>query len=354
MNILIVDDNDQSLYLLRAVLEGAGHETTSAADGAEAFGHALKRRPDAVITDILMPKMDGFAFCRAVREHESLKDVPVLLYSATYTDAKDRELGLALGADRFLEKPMEPADLLAVLEAAVRERRDGRPAHHGKTLGEPEYLREYNSRLVRKLEDRMLDLERAYRQLAESERRYHELFDVASDVIITFGDGGTITLVNRRILETLGHHPAEVAGRPGSSLAVPSARSQIESAFERALAGQRTSIEIDFLAIDGRPVPMSLVLVPLWQGQRPAGLMGVARDVSERARLEASRLEEACRKARADGQRALVEELEGPLVEVASTARELAGRPELVEVANRLTNHAGTITRALDVARRAS
>jgi PAS domain S-box-containing protein len=354
MNILIVDDNDQSLYLLRTVLEGAGHETTSAADGAEALALALKRRPDAVITDILMPKMDGFAFCRAVREHESLKDVPVLLYSATYTDAKDRELGLALGADRFLEKPMEPADLLAELEAAVRERGDGKPAQRGKTMGEPEYLREYNSRLVRKLEDRMLDLERAYRQLAESERRYHELFDVASDVIITFGDGGTITLVNRRILETLGHHPAEVAGRPGSSLAVPSARSQIESAFERALAGQRTSIEIDFLAIDGRPVPMSLVLVPLWQGQRPAGLMGVARDVSERARLEASRLEEACRKARADGKRALVEELEGPLVEVASTARELAGRPELVEVANRLTNHAGTITRALDVARRAS
>ena len=65
MNILIVDDNDQSLYLLRAVLEGAGHQTTPASDGAEAFTYALKRRPDAVITDILMPKMDGFAFCRA-------------------------------------------------------------------------------------------------------------------------------------------------------------------------------------------------------------------------------------------------------------------------------------------------
>ena len=60
----------------------------------------------------------------------------------------------------------------------------------------------------------MLDLERSYRELAESERRYHELFDVASDVIFTFDDDGTITLVNRRIHEMLGVHPAEVVGRP--------------------------------------------------------------------------------------------------------------------------------------------
>src|SRR5262245_29787640 len=255
MNVLIVDDNDQSLYLLRAVLEGAGHQTTAASDGAEALAHALKRRPDAVITDILMPKMDGFAFCRAVRDHEALRDVPVLLYSATYTDTKDRELGLALGADRYLEKPMEPTDLLAELDAAVKERKDGKSARGGSTLDEPEFLREYNARLVRKLEDRMLDLERAYRELAESERRYHELFDVASDVIVTFGEGGTITLVNRRIQETLGLHPAEVAGRPCSSLVVPSARPEVEAAFERAIAGQRTSIEVEFLCSEGPLVP---------------------------------------------------------------------------------------------------
>jgi len=353
MNVLIVDDNDQSLYMLRSVLEGAGHSTCPASDGAEALACALKQVPDAVITDILMPRMDGFAFCRALRDHELLRHLPILLYSATYTDAKDRELGLALGADRFLEKPMEPSDLLAELEAAVSERRDGnRPAPRGP-LAEPEFLREYNERLVRKLEDRMLDLERAFRELAESERRYHELFDVASDVIITFGEGGTITLVNRRIQETLGVHPAEVAGRPGSSLVVPSARAQVESAFERAFAGQRTCVEVDFLSADGRPVPMSLVLVPLWQGQRPNGLMGIARDITERARQEATRLEDARKSARAEAQRSLAEELEAPLVQVASAARELVGRPGLESVVDRLTSNTGALTRVLDVARRA-
>ena len=353
MNVLIVDDNDQSLYMLRSVLEGAGHSTCPASDGAEALACALKQIPDAVITDILMPRMDGFAFCRALRDHELLRHLPILLYSATYTDAKDRELGLALGADRFLEKPMEPSDLLAELEAAVNERKDGnRPAPRGP-LAEPEILREYNERLVRKLEDRMLDLERAFRELAESERRYHELFDVASDIIITFGEGGTITLVNRRIQEMLGIHPAEVAGRPGSALVVPSARAQVESALERAFAGQRTCVEVDFLSADGRPVPMSLVLVPLWQGQRPNGLMGVARDITERARQEATRLEDAKKSARAEAQRTLADELEAPLVQVASAARELVGRPGLESVADRLTSHTSVLTRALDVARRA-
>ncbi len=123
MKVLIVDDNDQSLYLLRTVLENAGHEVWSAADGAEAFALAQKQMPDAVISDILMPQMDGFSFCRAMRANASLTNVPILLYSATYTDTKDRELGLAVGADRFLEKPMEPADLLAELASAVLERR---------------------------------------------------------------------------------------------------------------------------------------------------------------------------------------------------------------------------------------
>jgi PAS domain S-box-containing protein len=313
MKILIVDDNDQSLYLLRSVLEGAGHETWPAADGAEALARAQKEAPDAVITDILMPRMDGFAFCRELRRNAALRHIPVLLYSATYTDAKDRELGLAVGADRFLEKPMESADLLAELDAAIRERKDGRVPRPAQPLAEPEFLREYNERLVRKLEDRMLDLERAYRQLAESERRYHELFDVASDLIFRLAPDCSITLINRRIQEELGHHPAEVVGRPCESLVAPSARALAKECMERALSGERSSVEIDFLAADGRAVPMSVTLVPLWQGQRPAGLMGIARDVSERTRLEASRLEEVRKAARSEAQRALAEELEGPL-----------------------------------------
>jgi PAS domain S-box-containing protein len=353
MKVLIVDDNDQSLYLLRTVLENAGHEAWSAADGAEAFAVAQKQAPDAVISDILMPQMDGFAFCRAMRANASLANVPILLYSATYTDSKDRELGLAVGADRFLEKPMEPSDLLAELASAVAERKGGQPPRGAAMMTEPSFLREYNERLVRKLEDKMLDLERAYRQLAESERRYHELFDVASDVIFTLAPDCTITLINRRTQEILGHHPAELMNRPCDTLVTPSSRPRAKETFEKALAGQRLTIEIDFLAADGRAVPMNVVVVPLWQGQRQSGVMGIARDMSERARVEASRLDEARRKAKLEGQRELVDELEGPLAQAAQAARELAAHPGIEQgVATRLTSQAIDLTRVLEVTRR--
>jgi PAS domain S-box-containing protein len=353
MKVLIVDDNDQGLYLLRAVLETAGHEVWPTSDGVEALALAKKKTPDAVITDILMPQMDGFALCRALRQDGPLSNLPILLYSATYTDARDRELGLAVGADRFLEKPMEPGDLLAELESAMQDRRHGKAPRSPVDLSEPAFLKEYNERLVRKLEDKMLALERAYRELAESERRYHELFDVASDVIFTLAPDGGVTLVNRRIQETLGLHPAEVARRPWESLVPPSARAAAKDCVEKALAGQRVSIELEFLAADGRTVPMNVIMVPMWQGQRPAGLMGIARDMSERTRIEATRLDEACKKAKTEAKRALVDELEGPLARAASTARELAARPGMEhDLASRLSNQAGDLSRVLDVARR--
>lgn len=284
MKVLIVDDNDQSLYLLRTQLEHAGHEVWPAGDGAEALAVAGKRTPDAIITDILMPRLDGFALCRAVRDHATLANVPVLLYSATYTDAKDREFGLSVGADRYLEKPTEAEELLRELEAAVMERSNGLAAAPRAQLEERTYLREYNERLVRKLEDRMLALERSYRELAESERRYHELFDVASDVIFTLDPEGNVSLVNRRVLEMLGYHTTELIGRPFEPLVTASHRARARESVQQALSGQRRTLELDFLGSDGRVLSMHVVTVPLWQGQRPTGLMGIARDLGDRSR----------------------------------------------------------------------
>ncbi len=283
MKVLIVDDNDQGLYLLRTQLEHAGHEVWPAGDGAEALVIAGKQAPDAIITDILMPRLDGFALCRAVRQSAKLADVPVILYSATYTDAKDRAFGLSVGADRYLEKPVEADELLRELESAVEERREGRVPQPGAGLEERTYLREYNERLVRKLEDKMLALERSYRELAESERRYHELFDVATDIIFTLDADANIRLVNRRVLEILGYHTTELVGRPFEPLVSPSHRARARDSVQQALGGQRRTLELDFLRADGRVLPLHVVTVPLWQGQRPAGLMGIARDLGGRA-----------------------------------------------------------------------
>lgn len=112
-----------------------------------------------------MPVMDGFAFCRACKEDEQLKTVPFVFYTATYTDSKDREFASSLGADRFLVKPMEPDELLHILRETMETRKTSTPTAP-PPVEETEYFREYNAALIRKLEDKMLQLEEANRVLA--------------------------------------------------------------------------------------------------------------------------------------------------------------------------------------------
>jgi signal transduction histidine kinase len=157
--ILIADDNSQNLYLLESLLKGNGYEVTSARNGAEALELARQSRPDLIITDIFMPVMDGFALCREWKGDERLKDIPFIFYTATYTDPKDEQFALSLGAERFIVKPQEPDALIEVvrqvLEASA-ERTAGRPlADDSKTL------RQYNEVLFRKLEQKIVELENA-------------------------------------------------------------------------------------------------------------------------------------------------------------------------------------------------
>ncbi|HSH04806.1 MAG TPA: hybrid sensor histidine kinase/response regulator [Anaerolineae bacterium] len=171
MRVLIVDDNVHNLRILRAVLGSQGYSVVEASQGKEALAMAKAAPPDLMISDILMPVMDGFTLCREWQKDEVLSQVPFIFYTATYTDTKDRQLGLSLGAAAFLTKPAPPEILFKEIEAVMKGQGQGQVASPvAKEAEEPVFLKQYNERLVKKLEDKMAELEEANGRLENLNR----------------------------------------------------------------------------------------------------------------------------------------------------------------------------------------
>jgi len=167
-SILIADDNKENRYILEILLQKNGFQTVSAVNGKEALEEARKVPPDMIVSDILMPDMDGFTLCKKCKSDEHLKKIPFVFYTATYTEPKDIELGLSLGAAKFLIKPMEAQALLEALTSVLYEHRDPDVSTMEHPLEEEmELLKQYNETLFRKLQKKVNDLETANRMLQE-------------------------------------------------------------------------------------------------------------------------------------------------------------------------------------------
>lgn len=124
-HILIVDDNESDRELLKMMLEFNGYRATVVGDGLEALAAARSCRPDAIISDVAMPKMDGFVLCQTWIQDADLRTVPFIFYSANLTLAQDAHVGKVLGAACYLIKPMQQEGILQELRS-VLQRWDGR------------------------------------------------------------------------------------------------------------------------------------------------------------------------------------------------------------------------------------
>ena len=174
MNLLIVDDIATNRKLLCVTLQAEGHRTLEAADGVEALQILNRETVDAVISDILMPRMDGFRLCHEIRKSERLHALPFIIYTATYTSGNDMKLGQTVGADKYLIKP---APIQAVLDALreVMEKHAARPAPSALALEETFVLKAYSQTLVDKLEKKNAQLKDALDKLQSAHARIVEL-----------------------------------------------------------------------------------------------------------------------------------------------------------------------------------
>ena len=157
--ILIVDDNNVNLAVLEAMLKQGGYEVVLGRNGKEALELALGRPPDLVISDILMPVMDGYELCRKWKTDERLRRVPFVFYTATYTDPKDKAYGLSLGADRFVVKPLKIEALEKMVLEVLEAGRGTPPAPTVEPLDEEGMLRGYSEIIFHKLQQKVAQLE---------------------------------------------------------------------------------------------------------------------------------------------------------------------------------------------------
>lgn len=168
MHVLIVDDKEENLYYLQALLTGHGWQVTAARHGAEALVKARQSPPDVVISDLLMPVMDGYTLLRYWKADALLKKLPFIVYTATYTEAEDERLALDLGADAFILKPAEPEDFLSRLQEVQAHAGVATPAMPKTQMGDEQVLlKSYSETLIRKLEEKSLQLEEMNRALEQ-------------------------------------------------------------------------------------------------------------------------------------------------------------------------------------------
>ncbi len=159
--ILVVEDVPHILELLEVTLRFKGYPVITARNGQEALELIGSVHPAMVITDILMPKLDGFALVHRLRTNPKTSRIPIIFLSATYVTPEDKNFGLSLGAVRFLEKPVDTEEfLLTVAEILTMG-----PSTIPRPLNEEQFYKGYRDRLENKLRHKIGQIQRTERLL---------------------------------------------------------------------------------------------------------------------------------------------------------------------------------------------
>ncbi len=259
--VLIVDDDQKVRALLSDLLEADGYEVMCAADGGSARNSLTTFEPEVVISDVIMPVLDGIELCRYIKNDPNTASIPVLLISGQCNAPEDSLEGLTAGADEYLNVPFRNEELLVKVA-------------------------------------RLAERHRAHRALRESEDRYRELFENANDLIYTHDLSGNFTSLNRSGEKLTGYSREEAMRMNIADVVAPD-----YLAVACQMMGHKTDTdgstvyELEIVTKAKRRLRLELSTRLIQRDGQAVGVQGVGRDLTERKHSEEALAQQAQREA---------------------------------------------------------
>ncbi len=243
--MLIVDDDQKIRALLTELIEHEGYEVESAVDGGRAWEIVQTFEPDLVISDVVMPVLDGVGLCRLIKQDVRTADIPVILISGQRNDVEDSIAGLTAGADDYLQVPFRNEELLVKVGRLAERRR--------------------------------------------VERHYREIVEDAADIIYTRDMNGYLTSINAAGARFFGKPATEIVGAHLSQLIGEEAAAHDVEETRRAATDSplRSTYHLKDAEENGKYLE-GVITIERDRQNRPTGIRGVIRDITEQKLVEAA------------------------------------------------------------------
>jgi PAS domain S-box-containing protein len=316
--ILIVEDSLTQATELKDLLQEHGYWVTVATNGEEGLAAARERKPDLIISDIIMPGMDGYEMCQAIKHDGVLRDIPVILLTVL-SDTKDVIRALKAGVDYYLTKPYYENHLLSQVESAlakpVRQKNNGAQEELEVAFGGERHtitsdrqqimnllLSTYDNAVQqnRELIKTQRELQKLNEQLQQeiierkqAEEEIRRLKDFNEGIVQNMTEGiavedaeGRIIFINPAAANLLGYSPQELLGQHWTVIVPPDQHPSVQAAYERRMHGKADRYELQLVRQDDTRVPVLVSGSPRIEEGRFAGTLSVFTDITEHKQVE--------------------------------------------------------------------
>ena len=274
--VMVVDDDAANRELVVTLLGYGGHTVLQATDGAQALGLARVEHFDLLITDLLMPVMDGLELVREIRRDPSTASIPVIFYTANYRRDEVESMATSLGVGQLLAKPIDPAEFIQVVEASLQG------STGTSSLGVEAFQREHGRTVNAKLLDTVEELALAENALRDSEARFRLLSEFSPIGIFALTGSGQVSYANPKIREICGVPDASKAPLLWRELVHPEDRQRVVNDLSKAIV-QRSHYAggMRLVRADQQARWVEMQVTPAVDAGAEASFVGTMQDITD-------------------------------------------------------------------------